>query len=90
MKERCISTYYGKKPGDYAGRRADVCKDDYHYYVRFYRKDKLLWTEIFSGKSEAWAEDVAENYVLGVGSFSTSEMDREHFRNLYGVKSVSV
>jgi len=90
MIEKVISTYYGDKPSDYAGRRADVCKDDYHFYVRFYNKDKLIWTELFSDKSERWAEDVAENYVLGVGSFATRDMNLMEFKKLYGDENVPV
>ena len=47
-------------------KRADVIKLDGHWGCRFYLDNKVIKTEFYKGKSESWAEDCAENYVLGI------------------------
>ena len=46
--------------------RADVIKLDNHWGCRLYEKGELKKTEFYKGHSEAYAEDAAENYVLGI------------------------
>lgn len=47
-------------------RKADVIKLDNHWGCRLYEDGKLISTEFYKGHSEAYAEDAAENYVLGI------------------------
>jgi len=37
--------------------------------VKMYIDDMLLGIEWYEGKSEEWADDAAENYVLGIKSY---------------------
>lgn len=46
--------------------RADVIKLDNHWGCRLYKDNKIVKTEFYRGHSEAYAEDAAENYVLGI------------------------
>ena len=46
--------------------RADVIKLDNHWGCRLYKDVELKKTEFYKGHSEAYAEDAAENYVLGI------------------------
>lgn len=50
-------------------RRATISRDDYHYIVRCYEKEKLVHTELLENKSERYAEDLAENFVEAYGAF---------------------
>lgn len=59
-----ISTYYGD--GEYEDRIAHVCKDDNGFYVNLYYGDAWLETRELYDHSERYAEDCAENFVLGV------------------------
>ena len=47
-------------------RRADVIKKDGDWGVKFYEDNKSIGVEWYPTKSEAWAEDCAENYVMGI------------------------
>jgi hypothetical protein len=47
-------------------KRADVIKLDNHWGCRLYKDGELKKTEFYRGHSEAYAEDAAENYVLGI------------------------
>lgn len=47
-------------------KRADVIKLDGQWGCRFYLESEVVKTEFYKGKSEAWAESAAENYVLGI------------------------
>tara|TARA_S200000501_G_scaffold84143_1_gene76688 strand:+ start:3647 stop:3832 length:186 start_codon:yes stop_codon:yes gene_type:complete len=47
-------------------RKADVIKLDNHWGCRLYENGELISTEFYKGHSEAYAEDAAENYVLGI------------------------
>jgi hypothetical protein len=54
---------------EYAGaeKTANVFKDETGTYgAEFFENGTLMGRELYPGKSEAWAEDCAENYVLGV------------------------
>ena len=46
--------------------RADVIKLDSHWGCRLYCDGKLLKTEFYRGHNELYAEDAAENYVMGI------------------------
>jgi len=46
--------------------RADVIKKNGNFGCRFYVDNKVVKTEWYPTKSESWAEDCAENYVLGI------------------------
>jgi hypothetical protein len=46
--------------------RADVIKKKGDFGCRFYVDNKVVMTEWYPTKSESWAEDCAENYVLGI------------------------
>ena len=66
MKEQVnLSEYFNQENK----RRATVSKDEYHYIVRCYEKEKLVHTELLEDKSERYAEDLAENFVEGYGAF---------------------
>jgi len=60
MKDNSYSTYVDGE------LRSDVIKVDNHWGCRFYIDNKVVKTEFYKGHSEAYAEDAAENYVLGV------------------------
>ena len=36
------------------------------YGCNFYKKEKHIAKELYPGHSESWAENCAENYVLGI------------------------
>ncbi len=60
MKDDKYSTYVDGE------LRADVIKVDNHWGCRFWRNNEAVKTEFYKGHSEAYAEDAAENYVIGV------------------------
>ena len=60
MKENNYSTFVD---GDL---RADVIKLDNHWGCRFYDCGELIKTEFYKGHNEMYAENAAENYVMGV------------------------
>ena len=68
MKEKPITTFFGSED-KYITRKAEVSTDDIHFIVRLYEKQNIVWTELVSDKSIHWAEDIAENWVMGVGKF---------------------
>ena len=47
-------------------RRADVIKIDNNWGCRLYNNGELLKTEFYRGHSEMYAENAAENFVLGI------------------------
>jgi len=60
-----ISTYWGSD--EYADRRAEVLHDkEAGFYVEMYYKDELIETRPLYEHSERYAEDCAENYVMGI------------------------
>ena len=52
--------------GDGNGRKADVGRTGDSWGVRFYKDNMWIKDEVYKGKSESYAEDAAENYVLGI------------------------
>jgi hypothetical protein len=60
MKDNKYSTYVDGE------LRADVIKMDSHWGCRFYNNNEVIKTEFYRGHSEAYAEDAAENFVLGI------------------------
>ena len=60
MKDNKYSTYVDGE------LRADVIKLDGHWGCRLYRENKVVKTEFYKGHSESYAENAAENYVLGI------------------------
>jgi len=49
-----------------SNKRVDVIKLDGIWGCRFYEDYKVVKTEFYKGHSESYAENAAENYVLGV------------------------
>lgn len=47
-------------------KQAKVFLTNEGFEVDYYNKSYLISTEQHHGKSEAWSEDCAENYVLGI------------------------
>lgn len=47
-------------------RRADVIKLDSHWGCRLWEEGTLVKTEFYKGHSEMYAENAAENWVLGI------------------------
>ena len=52
--------------GDGNGRKADVGRSGDSWGVRFYEDNMWIKDELYKNKSESYAEDAAENYVLGI------------------------
>jgi hypothetical protein len=52
--------------GDNNGRKADVGKTGDSWGVRFYKDSMWVKDEVYKNKSEEYAENAAENYVLGI------------------------
>ena len=69
MDELHLSTFQN----DNGTRVADVLKDKYHYIVRMqarhYGMMREYRTVLLENKSELYAENTAENFVLGIGPF---------------------
>jgi hypothetical protein len=59
-----ISSYFGVE--QYEDRIAHVCKDDKGFYVDLYYQDAWLEKRELYDHSERYAEDCAENFVLGI------------------------
>lgn len=59
-----LSTFWGD--GEYSNRKANVCKDDNGFLVEFYENDKLIEPRHLYEHSEIYAENAAENWVIGV------------------------
>lgn len=64
MNSKIISTFYS----DDKTRKADVVEVNYekYYAVDFYENDKHSHSIAYTDHSIHYAEDAAENYVLGV------------------------
>ena len=67
-------------------RRADVLRTsgqpENYWGVRYYSKEKkgsflVMGIEWYPTKSESWAEDAAENYVMGIKSYPTQDLSAE-------------
>ena len=52
--------------GDDNGLKADVGRTGDSWGVRFYKNNMWVKDEVYKNKSESYAEDAAENYVLGI------------------------
>jgi len=59
-----ISTYWGD--GEYEDRIAHVGKNEEGFYVTMYLQDGLVEKRPLYEHSERYAEDCAENYVMGI------------------------
>ncbi len=59
-----ISSYFGVE--QYEDRIAHVCKDDKGFYVNMYLQDGHVEKRPLYAHSERYAEDCAENYIMGV------------------------
>jgi len=59
-----ISTYWGDD--EYKRRRASVMKNTHGYYVDMWEDDQLIESRTLYDHSEIYAENCAENYVLGI------------------------
>lgn len=46
--------------------RAEVYSSEHGYGCRFFKDNLWVTDEIYKGKSEQYAEDAAENYVMGI------------------------
>jgi len=62
-----LSTFWGDPRNDeYVNRKAIVCKDDNGFLVEFYEDDELVEPRYLYEHSEIYAENAAENWVIGV------------------------
>jgi hypothetical protein len=59
-----VSTYWGDE--EYSNRKAVVMKDDNGFYVEFYKEEKLWERRNVYDHSEVYAENAAENFVMGI------------------------
>jgi len=59
-----ISTYWGDD--EYSDRKAIVMKNSEGFYVEFYKEEKLLERRNVYEHSEIYAENTAENFVMGI------------------------
>ncbi len=65
-----LSEYNGS--GDHKNRKAEVLRsfgDDPSFGIRMYIDGESLGIEWYKGKAEVYAEEAAENYVLGIKSY---------------------
>ena len=47
-------------------KKAETFKKDGHYGAIFYENGERVAEELYTGHSECYAEDAAENYVFGI------------------------
>lgn len=69
-KYMLLGEYHGS--GEFKNRKAETLRSfgDYpHYGIRMYIEDESLGIEWYNGHSEKYAEDAAENYVLGIKNY---------------------
>jgi len=59
-----LSTFWGDD--EYDNRKSIVCTDDKGFFVEFYEDDKLVESRNLYEHSEIYAENAAENWVIGV------------------------
>ena len=59
-----ISTYWGD--AEYSDRKAIVMKNSEGFYVEFYKGDEIVERRTVYEHSERYAEDTAENFVMGI------------------------
>ena len=59
-----ISTFYGTH--QYAGRKSHVCKEGNTYVVTMIQDAAIVEEREITGHTQQYAEDLAENWVLGI------------------------
>jgi hypothetical protein len=59
-----ISTYWGDN--EYSNRMANVMKNEKGFYVDMYKNEKLVESRPLYEHSEIYAENAAENFVMGI------------------------
>jgi len=59
-----ISTYWGDE--EFADRMANVMLNEMGFYVDMYKDEKLVESRPLYEHSEIYAENAAENYVMGI------------------------
>ena len=59
-----LSEYYGQD--EYEGRTSQVVWDGRKYLVRLFQDGKQIEERNLQGHNERYAEDCAENYVMGI------------------------
>jgi hypothetical protein len=59
-----LSTYWGDD--QYKNRMANVMKNELGFYVDLYENKKLIETRTLYEHSEIYAENAAENFVMGI------------------------
>jgi len=64
MSEIINSEFFGTD--EYKSRYAKVIWESHYYSVKMYENDSLVERRRLKGHSERYAEDCAENWVLGV------------------------
>lgn len=64
MSNKLFHTYQGSN--DYSNRTAEVFLQENIWGCRFYIDGREISEEIYVDHSESWAEDCAENFVLGI------------------------
>ena len=66
MKYKCheLITFCGDK--EHSDRKANVMRDDQGFFVEFYKNEKLIETRPLYEHSEIYAENAAENFVMGI------------------------
>jgi len=59
-----LSTYWGDE--EYKDRKANVMRNDEGFYVELYKGEELIEVRTLYDHSEVYAENAAENYVIGI------------------------
>ena len=59
-----ISTYWGDE--EYSDRMANVMLNETGFYIDMYKDEKLVERRPLYEHSEIYAENAAENYVMGI------------------------
>lgn len=71
MTTKIVSIFYS----DDCKLKAQVMADGNRFYVDFYKDRILIGSNEIVGHTLRYAEDVAENYVLGVLDIDTEKME---------------
>lgn len=74
--EKLISTYYHETAD------GEFCQLHFNFkleyaYLKYYRNQKLFFTEEFPGKSIRYVEDAAENWALGLKKLNENSMGQK-------------
>ena len=59
-----LSTYRGDE--EYHDRKANVMRNNKGFYVELYKGEELIEVRTLYDHSEIYAENAAENYVIGI------------------------